>query len=174
MLCRESGLDWRVARLGTVYGVGDRANFSKLAAALARGRFVLPGAGAARKSVLPLELAADLLAELARREEAGQRVLNLALPEAPSLGEICAAYVRVCGFPEPRRVPLGLLKAGALAGNAVAKLRPNFPLTTNNLRKLSTSTTVGTARMQALFPGRNWGGFESWLVGAAEYYRGVK
>jgi GlcNAc-P-P-Und epimerase len=170
-LCRESGLDWRVARLGTVYGVGDRANFSKLAVALARGRFVIPGSGGARKSVLPVELAAELLADLALRDDAARAVVNLSLPEAPTLAEICEAYSSACGFPRARRVPLALLRAGAVAGDVAAKVRPNFALTTVNLRKLTTSTTVDTARMQALFAGREWGSFKSWLEGSADYYR---
>jgi UDP-glucose 4-epimerase len=172
-LCEESGLDWRVARLGTVYGTGDRANFAKLASALASGRFVIPGGGTARKSVLPVDLAAELLAELALREDAGRTVMNLALPEAPTLAEICEAYSRVCGFAAARRVPLALLRAGALAGNLVAKARPNFPLTTTNLRKLTTSTTVDTTRMERVFAGREWGSFATWLESAAAHYRAM-
>ncbi len=170
-LCRESGLDWRVARLGTVFGAGDRANFAKLAGALARRRFVIPGPGAARKSVLPIDLAAELLVELALRDDAACCVVNLALPTAPTLAEICNAYVKACRFPRPPRMPLPLLRAAACVGDVAAKVRPNFPLTTSNLRKLTTSTTVDTARMQAMFAGREWGDFETWLNRAAEFYR---
>jgi UDP-glucose 4-epimerase len=173
VLCRESGADWRVARLGTVYGTGDRANFAKLAQALARGRFVIPGTGSARKSVLPVDLAAELLVELALCDapEASRAVLNLALPEAPTLAEICDAYAAICGFPRARRVPLGLLSAGARLGDLIAKRRPNFPLTTTNLRKLTTSTMVNTARMEALFAGKEWGSFAAWLERSAGYYK---
>jgi UDP-glucose 4-epimerase len=173
LACRESGLDWRVARLGTVFGDGDRANFAKLAAALARGRFVIPGKGDARKSVLPVELAAELLVELALNDRASRQIVNLALPQTPTLAEICAAYAELCSFRPARRVPLGLLRAGAWAGDLLAKRRPNFPLTSVNLRKLTTSTTVDTTRMRQLFAERDWGDFARWLQSSATYYRSV-
>jgi GlcNAc-P-P-Und epimerase len=167
----ESGLDWRVARLGTVFGEGDRANFAKLAAALAKRRFVVPGQGSARKSVLPVKLAAELLIELATMPEPPHRLLNLALPEAPTLDAICAAYVQACGFPQPKRLPLPLMRAMALAGDLAAKAKPNFPLTSLNMRKLTTSTTVNVQRMLDTFPERKWGIFAEWLQESSEYYR---
>ena len=92
--------DWCIARLATIYGDGDRANFARLAAALKRGRFLLPGDGGARKSVLPVDLAGVLLARLAR-PEGGTGIFNLALPIAPTLAEIFrslnpAAQVTAC------------------------------------------------------------------------------
>jgi len=172
-LCTESGLDWRVARLGTVFGEGDRANFAKLAAALAHRRFVVPGAGSARKSVLPIGLAAELLADLAVRPNVPHRLLNLAVPGAPTLAEICRGFSSACGFPRPRSVPLPLLRALARIGDVVAKQRPNFPLTTVNLRKLTSSTSVDTRRMQQCWPDREWGTFETSLVPSADYYRNL-
>jgi UDP-glucose 4-epimerase len=172
-LCVESGLDWRVVRLGTVFGDGDRANFSKLAGALARRRFLLPGPGEARKSVLPLPLAARLIADLALRDEIPHRILNLALPEAPTLREICGAFSSNCGFPRPLSVPLGVLRPAARIGDRVARSRPNFPLTSVNLRKLTTSTVVNTRRMQETWPKEDWGDFARWLAPCADYYRSV-
>ncbi len=172
-LWTESGLDWRVARLGTVFGTGDRANFSKLAGALARGRFVVPGRGSARKSVLPVELAAELLVELSQLAAPPHRLLNLALPHTPTLAEICAAYVAQCGFTSPREVPLPLLRMAALAGDGIALAKKNFPLTSINIRKLTTSTTVQVERMQEVFPHRQWGTFDTWLARSAEFYQRV-
>ena len=172
-LCVESGLDYRVVRLGTVFGDGDRANFSKLAGALARRRFLLPGAGEARKSVLPLPLAARLIADLALRDEVPHRIMNLALPEAPTLREICGAFSSHCGFPRPLSVPLGLLRPAARMGDWVARGWPDFPLTSVNLRKLTTSTVVNTRRMQETWPNEDWGDFARWLAPCAEYYRSV-
>lgn len=167
----ESGLDWRVARLGTVFGEGDRANFFKLAQALARGRFILPGPGSARKSVLPVDLAAELLFQLTRLDDPSHRLLNLALPHQPTLAEICAAYVDLCHFPAPRSLPLPLLRLAARAGDGLARLKSNFPLTSTNVRKLTTSTTVQTDRMQHVFPGHEWGDFKQWLAKSAAFYR---
>jgi nucleoside-diphosphate-sugar epimerase len=170
-LCRESGLDWRVARLGTVFGTGDRANFAKLASAMARGRFLVPGRGDARKSVLPVSFAAELLVDLALRESIPHRLVNLALPVAPTLAEICDTYTQLCSFPRAKRIPLGLLRLLAAVGDGVARVRPSCPLTSVNVRKLTTSTTVNTERMMETWPVRSWGTFEEWLAQSADYYR---
>jgi GlcNAc-P-P-Und epimerase len=172
-VCRESELDCRVARLGTVFGIGDRANFAKLARALARRRFALPGRGEARKSVLPVGMAAELLVDLAVKTDVAHPVVNLALPEAPTLAQICAAYEAACGFRRARRIPVPLLRGFALAGDPLSKLRPSFPVTSLNIRKLTTSTSVKTDRMQGMWPNRRWGEFGRWLAGSSEYYRQV-
>jgi nucleoside-diphosphate-sugar epimerase len=171
---RNSGLDWRAVRLGTVFGRGDRANFAKLAKAMARKQFVIPGNGAARKSVLPVQLAAGLLADLALMPNPPYRLLNLALPHTPDLAEICAAFSGVCQLPPARRIPLPLLQGMAKLGDVAALVRPNFPLTSNVLGKLTTSTTVDVSRMLATFPDRNWKTFREYLEGCADYYRTVR
>lgn len=170
-IVRESGLDWRVARLATVFGREDRANFRRLANALARGRFVIPGAGVARKSVLPVDLAGELLMELALLEVPRYRLLNLALPDAPTLEQICRGFSDVCGFPVARQVPLRLLKFAAAFGDIATLIRPEFPLNSMNIGKLTTSTHVDVSRMIKTLAPREWGGFSSWLNGAQEYYR---
>jgi len=104
-LVRDSGLDWRVARLATVFGAGDRANFAKLACHLKAHRFFIPGAGAARKSVIPVGLVAELLSRLAWLENPGPRLLNVALSHAPTLREVCDAFSEKCGFRPARWHP---------------------------------------------------------------------
>lgn len=169
-LVRASELDWRIARLGTVFGVGDRANFSRLARGLHSSRFVDPGAGEARESVLPIAKAGELLGRLALNEAAQRLVLNVAAPEAPSLAEICHAFATVCGFREPPRVPLRLLEILARAGDAAAMVKPGFPLTSSVLRKLTTPTVLDVSRMNAAFPEMAWSSFEESLRPAAAYY----
>ena len=170
-LCRMSGLDWRVARLGTVFGAGDRANFAKLARAMAHRRFVVPGRGCARKSVLPISLAAELLVELSLRESVAHRIVNLALPNPATLSEICNAYSQVCGFPRAHQVPLGVLRLLGCIGDLVVRRYPEFPLTSSNLLKLTTSTSVNAKRMLAVWPDRRWENFQYWLAQSVEFYR---
>lgn len=172
-LVRASGLDWRIARLGTVFGAGDRANFSKLAGALRRRRFVIPGLGAARKSVIPIELAAAALAQLALSEEPKHRLLNVALPDAPTLRELCDSFSEMCGFARARSAPLGMLRFGAMAGNLLARVRPGFPLTSAILAKLTTSTVVNPKRLYETFPDFPRPTFTEALEPAVEYYRSV-
>lgn len=168
---RQSGLDWRSVRLATVFGEGDRANFAKLARALARRRFIVPGRGTARKSVLPVGLAAKVLARLAVEPAPKHRLMNVALPEAPHLREICDAFAAACGFPRPPALPLVVMRALACCGDLAATVRPNFPLTTVNLRKLTTSTVVDTNRFEESFPDLARGTFREALGDCAGYYR---
>ncbi len=169
-LVQASGLDWRIARIATVYGDGDRANFFRLAEALRRRRFVLPGDGRARKSVLPVARAAELLARLALLPGAGGSIVNLAAPAAPSLAEICAAFCAACGYARPARAPLPLLRTAGALGDALAILGVRFPLTTDVLGKLTSETVVDVGRMQAYFPDLRWDTFEDTLRKSSLYY----
>ena len=172
-LVRESHLDWRIVRLATVFGVGDRANFAKLAGALKHGRFMMPGIGVARKSVMPVDLAAEVLVRLALIDEPRHRLMNGALSHTPTLQEICNAFSAECGFSQAHAVPLALLQAGALLGDLVAKLRPEFPLTTPALAKLTTSTVINPARLYETLPDFPRPTFAEALRSAAEFYRSV-
>jgi nucleoside-diphosphate-sugar epimerase len=170
-LVQEAGLDWRIARLATVYGRGDRANFSRLAAALRRGRFVIPGDGAARKSVLPVARAGELLARWAVDPGHANQVMNLAAPTAPSLAEICTAFSEACGFGPARHLPLAPCRVLARLADWIAVVYPRLPRATDILSKLTTDTVVDVARMQQTFPLLPWGSFASTLQPAASYYR---
>ncbi len=172
-LVRKSDLDWRVLRMGTVYGPGDKANFFKLAGAISRGRFYQPGAGGARKSVLPVQLAAELILEMSTMSQVAAPLLNLALPDSPSLAEICRAFSRELDCREVRKMPLPVLKVLARLGDGLRLLSPGFPLTSTSLGKLTTSTTVDVSRMKMVFRNRDWRDFDWWLKESGEYYRAV-
>ena len=169
-LVRQSGVDWRIARLATIYGVGDRANFSRLAVALRRRRFVLPGDGQARKSVLPVTRAGELLARWAIHSGGGGQVMNLAAPVAPSLSEICSAFAEVCGFRPPWRVPAAPLRMLARMADGATLINRQLPRASQVLAKLTTDTVVDVTRMQSMFPLLHWESFASTLRPAASYY----
>jgi nucleoside-diphosphate-sugar epimerase len=162
--------DWCIARLATIYGENDCANFARLAAALRRRRFVLPPTATARKSVLPLQQAAACLGRLSLLSSPPNLTVNLAAPSAPSLGEICEAFCAVCGFPTPWRLPPGGLQFIAKLGDATTAIGGRFPLTSDVLKKLTTATVVDVARMQELFPEMGWETFAQALKRSANYY----
>jgi UDP-glucose 4-epimerase len=159
-----------VARLATVYGRGDRANFARLARALRRRRFFIPGDGRARKSVIEINRAGEVLARLAAGAEAPPEVVNVAAPHAPALREICAAFSLRCGFPAAPSVPLGLLRWAAKAGDGVQAVWPGVPLSTKVLTKLTGDTVVDTARLAAVFRDLEWRDFGETLRDSASYY----
>jgi UDP-glucose 4-epimerase len=165
--------DWRIARLATVYGAGDRANFSRLAHALRRRRFVIPGDGRARKSVIEVTRAAELLGLLALHPAAAGTVVNLAAPSAPTLREICGGFGSACGFPPAIVVPAPLLRIMAKLGDVMQKLVGKAPLTSQTLAKITTDSVVETQQLSRLFPQVVWPSFAESLQTSAEYYRSV-
>jgi|GEM_PF-1377304 len=173
-LVRSSSLDWRVVRLATVFGEGDRANFSRMANAMKKRIFPIPGRGGARKSVIPVDLAAELIAEFALMNKPSHQLINLGLPAAPSLKEICSAYHEVCGLPKCPTIPMPLAKGLGRCGDLAAKILGKFPFTSDTLRKLTTDTVVSVARMQECFPDREFGSFQDYLAACAEWYKSRK
>jgi UDP-glucose 4-epimerase len=169
----ESDLDWRVVRLATVFGSGDRANFSKMDSALRPRRFVVSGDGGAKKSAIPVDLAAEIICEMALRDHVAHPLINVALPKAPTLTDIVNGFTKTCGFPAPLHIPILMLKTLALAGDLCSRIRPDFPLTTTNVKKLTTSTEIDVERLQAVFPGRVWPSFEECLQKHADWYRNL-
>lgn len=167
----DSGMDYCVVRLATVFGEGDRANFAKLAAALKAGRFIVPGKGEAKKSVISVDRAAEYIARLAFMPGVSRQILNLGFGQPASLAEIRGAFSAVCGFPDVRQMPLSLMKACARFGDIVARIKPNFPLTTTNVSKLTRSTQVDTSGAIDLFPELGRLTFEEELKRCADYYR---
>ncbi len=169
-LVAASSLDWRIVRLATVFGEGDRANFSKMASAMKKRIFLVPGKGSARKSVLPVEVAGGLISEFALMDSVPHRLVNMALPDAPSLAGICAAYHEVCGFPPVPHIPVGLLRVVGFGGDLLAKLLGGFPFTSYTLGKLVQTTEVSTARMQTCFPEMEFQAFSDYLETCKDYY----
>lgn len=169
-IVRAQGDDWRIARLATVYGPGDRANFNRLAAGLRRGRFVIPGGGEARKSVVFIGDAGALLGRLALEDKAARVLLNLAAPDAPTLAEMCDVFSRVCRFPRARRVPSFVLGACALAGDVLQRLHLPAPISSSVLRKLTSDTVVRVERVQSLFPDMQWTSFTEGIERSRDYY----
>ncbi|MDY7031086.1 MAG: NAD-dependent epimerase/dehydratase family protein [Thermodesulfobacteriota bacterium] len=168
---RESGLDWRIARLATVYGAGDRANFWKLSSALKHRRFILPGKGVARKSVLPITLAAKLLVRMAMQEEVVHRIINIALLKSPDLREIVQAFCEQCGFKTPMSLPVPVLSGLGLCGDLLSRFFSDFPFTSTSLSKLIQDTVVSTARMQESLGSFDYGSFADNLSESVSYYQ---
>jgi UDP-glucose 4-epimerase len=170
---RACGLDSRIVRLATVFGKGDRANFAKLARALKTRRFILPGEGAARKSVISVEKASEWIAEYALMDQPRHRLINLGFQQAPTLKEICEGFAAECAFPRPRALSVGTLQSLARVGDVLAKFKPNFPLTTVNVGKLTQSTWVDCSKAVELFPEAGRLTFAEALRDSKQYYQSV-
>jgi hypothetical protein len=97
--------------------------------------------------------------------------MNVALPEAPTLREICDTFSSVCSFPTAPSIPLVLLRAAAYVGSGIACFQPEFPVTRSNLRKLTTSTAVSIVRLRETLPELSFPTFRKALLESADFYR---
>ena len=165
-----SPTDCRIVRLATVFGHGDYANFSRMAYAIKRRSFPVPGKGSAQKSIIPVELAAELIAKYALMEDPPHRLINMGLPKAPSLREIVDAYHVACNFPRSPSVPVSLARVAGALGNVAEKVFGRFPFTTANLDKLTRNTEISVTRMLKCFPDCEFKSFKDYLLECKEWY----
>jgi nucleoside-diphosphate-sugar epimerase len=167
---KDSNLDWRICRLATVFGTGDSANFARLAKAIKRGRFLIPGKGSARKSVIPIDLAAAVLVRAALEPNWSRMLVNVALPIAPSLQEVCDAFSDECALPRARKLPLSIITTAAILGTLVGKLGFRSPLTYITLKKLTTDSVVVTNLLSDFYPSQQWPTFAEALRAHRIFY----
>jgi nucleoside-diphosphate-sugar epimerase len=166
----QSGLDSRVVRLATVFGVGDKANFARLAKAVRRGTFVVPGRGGQRKSCIDIDTAAESLIAIAKEPYPDHRLVNLAFPEAPTLGDIADRMAVACNAPLPMRVPEFIMRVAACAGGVASIAGLPAPLTPSDLKKLCASTWVDASRAASMIPALRQRTFNTAFDLAAQYY----
>lgn len=164
-------LDLSILRLATLFGEGDQGNILSMARAIRRRRFFIPGATGCRKSVLPVDLAAQVILDQAERAAHGTTLLNVALPEAPTLRQICDAFERHCGFPRVPTVGTTLSRLAGWGGDAAKLLWRDVPFSSAVRRKVNQATEVDTRRLYGESPASPPPPFETWMAGYADYYR---
>lgn len=170
-VAKQSGLDVRIVRLATVFGTGDKANFSRLATAIRRRQFFIPGRGDQRKSCIDVDSAARTLIAIAGMPDPVHRLVNVAFPEAPTLTEISLTLAGACGVPAPLHIPESLLRVAALCGTRAASMGLPAPLTSCDLNKLCAWTWVDASRVIGIFPELRSRTFADAMQQSAQYYR---
>ncbi len=129
----RQGLDVVVVRPGWVYGPGDRRTF-KLIGAIARGRFLMVGKGAAVQTPVYID---DLVRGTMLCAEKGRNgeIYNLAGTEVLSVAEMAGTIAAACGRKLPRlRPPMGPTRAAAWAmGKAFGAFGREAPLNPSRL-----------------------------------------
>lgn len=105
-IATERGLALTVARPTGIYGPGDR-RILKLVRTVARGRFVMFGAGEVRYHLTHVDDIVDGLLRCAARPEAIGKVYLLAGPEAPTLNDLVRRIAAAANAPPPTvRLPI--------------------------------------------------------------------
>jgi nucleoside-diphosphate-sugar epimerase len=135
-----------IVRPGVVFGPGEGGNVTRLAAAMAKRRFVYPGRKDTIKACIYVKDVARLLAEMAARPEPGVFLYNLTYEPPPTIEEICGAIARVTGAREPTLVvPGAALRAVAAVLTPLQGLGGGFH--PDRVKKLMISNNISGQRL---------------------------
>jgi GlcNAc-P-P-Und epimerase len=136
-----------IVRPGVIYGLAERGNFTRLARALRQRRFVYPGRVDTIKACGYIDDLVSSMVEMQKRNE-GIVLYNFCHPQRYTSKEICAAFCKVAGYPEPRIiVPFWLLGLVAAAFEGVARLGFKTEINRARVRKLYQSTNMIPRRL---------------------------
>jgi nucleoside-diphosphate-sugar epimerase len=136
-----------IIRPAVVFGPGEGGNFTRLADALAKGRFVYPGR---KDTIKSCGYVSDLVDALAFVADLPDRIVlaNFCYPSRPTIAEICEVFHSIAGYKPPKMVPPQLVTAalavlrlvnpsdrGSIAAPRVAKLTASTNIAPDELKK---------------------------------------
>lgn len=135
-----------VCRPAVIFGFRDNGNFTRLSNALKRRYFVFAGGQTVIKSAGYVgDLAESFEFALGHRQlsETGCIVYNFAYPERLTIGEIVAAFCKVCGYPKPLlTLPRPLLEVLALPFEGLNAIGVKNPIHRKRIGKLCEATDI--------------------------------
>lgn len=173
---KAAGTSATILRTATVYGPRDRGNMARMMNAIARGRFLLPGAGNNRKTCVATENVVRASIQVLRspvERVAGQTFL-LSDPNGPySLRELAAAMaetVGICGG--VRGMPVGALLA--LAGGLETFLGTRSPLSRKQVLRLAANNVYLPTRSGQIYEGIEAVPMSYGMVEAARWLKSTK
>lgn len=141
-------LSTAVLRLCPVFGRGDKSNVQTMIRAVARRRFVLPGGGRNRKSIVHISTVTEVARAAVDSDVGG--IFLVADTRAPTMRELTDTMARALRAPRPPSVPEPLVRAALGALEAVFSLSGKAPpFTREQLRKLMEPTVCSPRRAQA-------------------------
>lgn len=137
---RDGDRQLSVARPAVVFGPGERGNFTRLAGALERRRFVYPG----RKDTIKAcgyvsDLARALL--FAAEQDEPYFLYNYCYPRDYTIEEICETFREVAGYPLPRMLPKPVMSS-VLKASSVAGGKHSGAMLVARMQKLTASTHI--------------------------------
>jgi nucleoside-diphosphate-sugar epimerase len=116
---KRGGGSLTILRSVPLYGEGDRGNVAKLIRVLRQGRFIWPGAGENRKSLIYKEDAARACITALERPVPGIEIFNVS-SRAQTMKELVAAICEALERPIPRvRIPTSIFKAAGAVYRAL-------------------------------------------------------
>jgi nucleoside-diphosphate-sugar epimerase len=132
------GVQTAIVRLPLVAGPGARGNLRRMVTAMAAGRYVGIGPGAARRSMVRVADVAEVLPKVA----GAGGVFHLTDGFHPSFGELETTLAAALGRRPPWRLPMPLARAAGWAGDALEDLSGrHIPFNRRTLAKMTSTLT---------------------------------
>lgn len=139
-----------VLRLCPVYGRGDKGNVRTMIRAISRRRFVLPGDGAARKSIVHASTVARVVRAATTSDATG--VFVVADAPVPSVRALANEIASLLGRQRPFALPKPLLRGVAdLVGRAAKLARIKTPISAELIDKANTDSVCDPALAERTF-----------------------
>jgi UDP-glucose 4-epimerase len=147
---QDGGPTGTVLRLCPVFGRGDKGNVRTMVRAIARRRFLLPGDGSTRKSIVHVSTVSDVV----------RRALQSPVPDtyvvadrvAPSIRELADTIARCLGRRRPVGIPAPVVRFLAGAVEIAARtVKVKAPVTVTLIDKSLTPTICSPARVERAF-----------------------
>jgi nucleoside-diphosphate-sugar epimerase len=130
-----------IVRPAVVFGPGEQGNFSRLADALRRRRFVYPGRDDTVKACgYVSDLIRALLFGLAQNRD--MLAFNYCYPRRYTIREICQAFEEVAGYTPPRRIPGPVMIAAVRGLSLIPGGGRTGALNPERIRKVTASTNI--------------------------------
>jgi UDP-glucose 4-epimerase len=136
-----------VLRLCPVFGRGDRGNVRTVIRAVQRRRFVVPGDGSTRKSVVHVSTVAKIVRAIVDQNATGTFVV--ADRVAPSIRELADTIALALGRRRPVSVPLPLVRGVAeIIGRSARRLRISTPISAELIDKSTRDSVCDPSRVE--------------------------
>jgi UDP-glucose 4-epimerase len=134
-----------VLRLCPVYGRGDKGNVRRMIRAIWRRRFLVPGDGSTRKSIVHVSTVAQVVRAAATTPSA-RGVFVVADRVTPSIRELADSIASALGRRRPLSIPTPLLQGAAAVVGAVARYAGSSTNVSELIRKAQTSSVCNPSR----------------------------
>ncbi len=136
-----------ILRLCPVYGRGDKGNVRTMIRSIHRRRFLVPGDGSTRKSIVHVSTVVDVVRAVLARDAEG--VFVVADRETPSIRELADTIARLLGRRRPFGAPAPLLRGiASVVGRAARLAGRTTPISGSLIYKAMTSSVCDPSRAE--------------------------
>ncbi len=138
-----------ILRLPMVYGANDKGNMARMIHAIAKGFFVIPGRGEAKRTFVGRWNVAHAVALAIRAGKSKSGIYLVTDDETVTLAELADKIATMLGVRKPIRVPRALIATAAAGGTMLSKLlRRNMPIDWGSYSKLTRDLTFDGTKIR--------------------------